>query len=107
MRRGDVFNHGVQLFHSLLRERKMTDPVSYKQLIEALDAKFAEHQSDHRRIAKILDKYDVSINGSNGHPGLKGRVQDVETTQKNTKTFLGSLTPLLGIAAAWLGLRGH
>lgn len=83
----------------------MSDPVSYKQLIEALDSKFAEHKDDHDLLVKILDKYDVVINGSNGHPGLKGKVQDIETTQKNTKTFLGVMTTLGGAAATWIGLK--
>jgi len=82
----------------------MTDQITYKQLIEALDTKFEEHDKYHVKIDKLLDRHEESIHG-NGSPGLKGRVQKLETTNSHMKKFLGGIATLFGVFLAWLGAK--
>jgi hypothetical protein len=83
----------------------MVDPVTYKQLVEELDKRFKEHNVHHKDIKEILSNQNKYINGDNGTPGLRIRVDRIETTNSMVKKFLGGLVALWGIVIGYLGLK--
>ena len=83
----------------------MPEPITYRQLVEELDKRFDHHDQHHIDIKKLLTKHDSQISGDNGVPGLRIRVDRIETTNSNIKKFVGFITAGFALFLSWLGVK--
>ena len=93
----------------------MTEPVTESQLYTALD-KAHEKRKEYdavihtgfrdsiERIETSVNKIEDSLDG-NGKPGLKIRIDRLETTNSNFKKFLVGFTGIVGTILSFLGFK--
>jgi len=85
----------------------MSPKSDHEKRLCALEKAQAVDEEQKKEDRRLLREVHRSLIGEDDKPGLKGRVDRLETKQKLLVQIGSGVATILGLVAAFLGLRSH
>lgn len=85
--------------HKCYKEKEID---ALKSEIASMKTDVALIKQEQQNQGKKQDEIHEAVVGKGDTPGLKGRMEKIETTQSNTVTAISIITTIVGAVLGWL-----